>query len=485
MHLSFWQTNCPEWISFIIFLILIIALVSVSELLLRNRILSAEASRIFVHSAVGISCSLSPFIFISKNFPIILGMLFLFLNIIALKLEKFKGIHSQKRESYGTIYFPLSYLFMVSFFWDFSQYFVIAFSILAIADPLATFIGESVPSPLKIILESDKKSFQGSIAMFCSSCVIVYIWSSILLSQFTSFNMIYFILITAIISTLAEMISFKGSDNLSIPLVSFLTMYSMEIKGPNFEFILIFIIIGFFIAYYFKMITASGFIGALIMGFLITGYGGINYLIPIAIFFILSSILSKIIPGNTSTISKGSKRDIIQVYANGGIALLLCIYSQFYENTTSIYLLFLSSIAAATADTWGTELGKLSKTNPVSIINFNYVLPGQSGGITRIGIIGSLLGASIIGFTSHIIGIMDYGVIGIIIAGFSGCIIDSILGASLQAKYQTKDGQIVEYITKKEILVNGYRWMTNDMVNLLSTLSAPILTHFYIKTFYI
>ena len=58
------------------------------------------------------------------------------------------------------------------------------------------------------------------------------------------------------------------------------------------------------------------------------------------------------------------------------------------------------------------------------------------------------MGASIIGFTSHIIGIMDYGVIGIIIAGFSGCIIDSILGASLQAKYQTKDGQIVEYITK-------------------------------------
>ena len=72
-----------------------------------------------------------------------------------------------------------------------------------------------------------------------------------------------------------------------------------------------------------------------------------NTQILLYIFFILSSILSKIIPGNTSTISKGSKRDIIQVYANGGIALLLCIYSQFYENTTSIYLLFLSSIAAA------------------------------------------------------------------------------------------------------------------------------------------
>ena len=317
--------------------------------------------------------------------------------------------------------------------------------------------------------------------MFLCSGIIVYGWSWILPSEVTNIDPIYFVLITAGMSTIAEMISFRGSDNLSIPLLSFFTMHCTTIKGPYFEMILLCVIFSFLAAYLAKMITTNGLFGALVMGFLVAGYGNLVYLIPIAIFFILSSVLTKSIPSKTSVIPKGSKRDIVQVYANGSVALLLCIIHGFTDSSPMIFLLFLSSVSAAAADTWATEFGKLSKKSPVSIINFQVMTPGLSGGVTRIGTIGSLLGAAVIGLTAHILGVADYGVYGVIGAGFIAGILDSVLGATVQAKYQTGDGQILEYISPGGSLVSGYRWITNDLVNLLNTASAPLIMYIYIQ----
>ena len=58
------------------------------------------------------------------------------------------------------------------------------------------------------------------------------------------------------------------------------------------------------------------------------------HLISLAIFFVFSSIISKSIKKRSFYRSKGSKRDIIQVYANGGVATLVCIVD-FYIQTFS------------------------------------------------------------------------------------------------------------------------------------------------------
>ena len=179
--------------------------------------------------------------------------------------------------------------------------------------------------------------------MFLCSGIIVYGWSWILPSEVTNIDPIYFVLITAGMSTIAEMISFRGSDNLSIPLLSFFTMHCTTIKGPYFEMILLCVIFSFLAAYLAKMITTNGLFGALIMGFLVAGYGNLVYLIPIAIFFILSSVLSKSIPSKTSVIPKGSKRDIVQVYANGSVALLLCIiHGTLYKSSSAHQILLIA-----------------------------------------------------------------------------------------------------------------------------------------------
>ena len=70
-----------------------------------------------------------------------------------------------------------------------------------------------------------------------------------------------------------------------------------------------------------------------------------------------------------------------------------------------IYAAFLASVAAATADTWGTEIGRLSSKNPVDIITFQPLQMGESGGITLVGTLGSFAGAIIIGITGYLFGI--------------------------------------------------------------------------------
>ena len=325
-----------DWAAFILFFIAVLILVGISEVVLQRGILTANTSRILVHCTVGTACSLSPFLFISNTPPILLGLFFTMLTTASLKLKIFKGIHAQERVSYGTVYFPLAYLIMVIFFWDFTHYLVISLSILA------TIVGQSASRPLRTRIWEDKKSVQGSAAMFFCSGIIVYGWSWILPSEVTNIDSIYFVLITAGMSTVAEMISFRGSDNLSIPLLSFLTMHCATIKGSYFEMMLLCIVFSFLAAYLAKMITTNGLFGALVMGFLVAGYGNLEYLIQLAIFFILSSILGKSIPSKTSVIARGSKRDIVQVYANGSVALLLCIIHEFTDNNPIIFLLFLS-----------------------------------------------------------------------------------------------------------------------------------------------
>ena len=170
----------------------------------------------------------------------------------------------------------------------------------------------------------------------------------------------------------------------------------------------------------------------------------------------------------------------MQVFCNGGVALVICIYDFFSPSPFSIYL-FSASVAAAMADTWGTEFGKLSKKLPISVLTFQSTKHGISGGITRIGTIGSLLGSSIIGFITWVLTSSGESLIfGIIIVGFLSSILDSILGDKFQAKYQDPEGEILEEPTSDTILISGYNVISNNFVNFIITLASPALMYFII-----
>ena len=240
------------------------------------------------------------------------------------------------------------------------------------------------------------------------------------------------------------------------------------------QFSLTISIIIFSLFYFYRKnhLSLSGFLGASLMAALITGLGGSLYLMPIIIFFISSTTISKL--GNSTKHKSSINRSVSQVISNGGIPLLICVINHFYQYDI-LYFAFLASVAAANSDTWGTEIGKFSKVKPVDIISRLTLPKGESGGITNIGLLGSVIGSFIIGISGYLFFNSLKYVLLVSISGCWGAIFDSILGSTLQGRFISKDGLIISEDRKdNNYLYTGINIFNNDVVNLCCTLSAPI-----------
>jgi uncharacterized protein (TIGR00297 family) len=148
---------------------------------------------------------------------------------------------------------------------------------------------------------------------------------------------------------------------------------------------------------------------------------------------------------------------------------------------------FATSFAAANADTWASEIGVLYRKLPRSILTWKELPTGASGGVTTLGFLASAAGAAFIGllFAASYAGLsdvrMDWGLVVLIatLGGLLGSIVDSVLGAALQAQYTcVVTGAYTERSHTDglpNILVKGLRWFTNDAVNFASTAMVTVL----------
>ena len=467
-----------EWYLFLLFFVSIIILISLSELSLKKNILSIYSNRIIIHITVGIAVSLTSHIFNTSLQPALLAFIFFLINLISYNNNKLNSFNSIGRASYGTIFFPLSYLLIAIPFWDYPNHITISFMLLAIADPIASIVGGNITKPVAYTILTDKKTLQGSAAMFICSIIIIFIISNYFFHDWNLEFQIVAAICIGLAVTLAEAISYKGSDNLTIPITAFLFIELFNhinkngLMTDNFLFVALILFI-LFISYKKKQLSISGYIGAVIMAILLYGFGGSSYIYPLVVFFLTSSILSHFDKENIKI--KKSNRNISQVYANGGVALFICIINHFYYHDL-MYPCFLASAAAANSDTWGTELGKMSNKNPIDIISGHEIAPGTSGGITLIGTIGSILGSFVIGIVGHYFYVSLNLLLLVIISGFLSSIIDSILGSTVQARYISADGLIITEKNKKLFyLFTGSNIINNDIVNLYCTLSGPFI----------
>ena len=235
-----------------------------------------------------------------------------------------------------------------------------------------------------------------------------------------------------------------------------------------------------------KFLDLGGLIAAMMIGTIIFISGGIRWIAPLALFFLLSSILTR--SAASDQIDKRvehSPRTAKQVFANGGVAASAALGYLFYPET-GMQLLFLGSLAAATSDTWSTEIGSFSKTDPRMITTFRAVEKGTSGGITLTGIAGGIAGAVLLGLSGIMIFTGDsvsyYNSLGIYIvisAGLFGNVTDSLLGALLQSKFVCGVcGTITEnklHCDKPTNQDSGIIFVDNEVVNFVCALSGGVL----------
>jgi uncharacterized protein (TIGR00297 family) len=231
------------------------------------------------------------------------------------------------------------------------------------------------------------------------------------------------------------------------------------------------------LSYRMRALSGSGAIAAAVVGGITFGVGGWPAAVLLLAFFISSSSLSFVgrdAKGSlTEKYSKDSRRDGWQVLANGGLASLLA--AGYGLTGAPLWLLGMAGgLAAANADTWGTELGVLAPHRPRRIVGGERVDAGTSGAISSAGLLASLSGAGLIGVLAWLVGGSAWWIMWAAVGGIAGSLFDSLLGATVQAIYwcpncEKETERHPNHICGTGTLQRrGWHWMDNDVVNALS-----------------
>jgi len=163
-------------------------------------------------------------------------------------------------------------------------------------------------------------------------------------------------------------------------------------------------------------------------------------------------------------------RSTIQVLANAAPAI---IFLFLIPDQTLARNMVITVFAVALADTMSSELGKKWKGTTIDFCSMKKMEPGLSGGISLEGSLAGLLGSFIIAVAAFVYPITFNLFFTILIFGFVGMLIDSIIGSIAQGKYLVGE-KMMEVGTRDE-LVRGLHWLNNEWVNFISIVIAVVI----------
>lgn len=251
----------------------------------------------------------------------------------------------------------------------------------------------------------------------------------------------------------------------------------------TFSFIII-IVVATITGYTLKALSRSGAIATIIIGAATLLGFGVKGLILMGVFFVSSSFWSEYKRDKKRTSEeineKSGARDAIQVLANGGLPASISIL-YFYLQSDYLLFMFITSLAAANSDTWASEIGSSSNGKPIHILSFKKVEAGTSGAISILGTCAAFLGSLLIAIVS--INFWDdvslQVALLLALSGFLGNLVDTILGATIQASYSCQVCQLItekiKHCEQKTKLKRGLPFFNNDVVNFLSILIGSLL----------
>ncbi|WP_316814702.1 DUF92 domain-containing protein [Pedobacter nyackensis] len=207
-----------------------------------------------------------------------------------------------------------------------------------------------------------------------------------------------------------------------------------------------------------RKLTFQAAITATIIGLLVWQSAQLKGVFMLMTFFLLSvfatahkkAVKTKIHKDNLSNKARDSK----QVLANGGVAGLTAIMAIIDPLHHEFYMIMMAaSLASALADTLSSELGMIYGRRFYNIITLKKEPNGLDGVVSLEGLLIGALGSGIIAVIYA--GFEKPGLL-VFIAGVTGNLADSILGATLERKHL----------------------IGNNIVNFLNTLIAGLIAAF-------
>lgn len=213
-----------EIIYCIILILLFILMVLSLEYLQVKGIANGEITRKLGHLILGIILIIMPILFEQIYYACIVCVIISLIIFICSKNNRLSCADNVERITYGTFLFPIGVLltYIISYTQHDFTHFYPAITVLIVSDIVASFVGKMALSSERCFLYSiDSKCFDifhktlsGSMSFLICTIIILLCFGFIGTSM----------VLAAIIITLIEFISTKGTDNVTIPIITYILL---------------------------------------------------------------------------------------------------------------------------------------------------------------------------------------------------------------------------------------------------------------------
>lgn len=201
-------------------------------------------------------------------------------------------------------------------------------------------------------------------------------------------------------------------------------------------------------------------------------------------FFLSSSLLTRWRRGRKeattrSMLEKAGARDAWQVMANGGI-FALAAAGHALQGDPRWSVVGIGALAAATADTWATEVGTAIGGTPRRVLGWQRAAPGTSGAVTVAGTLAMCAGALFLGTAARAAGFPLWVAVPAIAGGVGGALADTLAGATVQERRLCPSCRVpterrVHDCGAVTTRTGGIAGMANDAVNLTSCIAGGLV----------
>ncbi len=466
-----------------------------------------EYKRQTIHVLIGMIVLIFPFVPLQYLVLLLLG-LFFFVLLLPMSSKLFGILTSSDKATRGSptgaicLSGSMLILMLVAWVLTFTDY---EFPIFLIGGAIAiTTFGDGMATILRVTeqarydtlnnIEYPRRQYQGeqtkpesvkasltilsvgAIFSFLIGAWIVY-WTGYVIS----FQLLFFIsVIGGTSGALLECISTRIHDNITVPIGSAMAMWLLLVLGYSVSpgylvFALAFALLLGYLAYVAKIADISGLLSATLVGVLIIAFTNVWWFLLLLTFYMLGGGFTKYKYEYKKSLGiaqgKGGARGYRNVFSNSifAIAASIC-YTIFYDpqEVSHLFLyIYLGSVATATGDTLASEVGTTYKGSPRMITTLKKVEPGTDGGVSTLGETASLLGSLVIAIFAVLFGVIAVdpnrlcliGMAIVVVSGFVGTNIDSLLGATLQQRGILSNNGVNVASTLAGGLVAGAMWM--------------------------
>jgi phytol kinase len=188
-----------------------------AEILYHKFKINAELTRKYVHFSTGIITMLFPPLIQNHWLVLLLCGSFYLILIVTMSLKLLQSIHGVERTTRGSLLYPIIVYgcFLTYQYFDQLPLYYVPILILAISDPIAALVGKSFPLG-KYKSFGKFKTLSGSSAFLVSAFLLCF-FLLYGLNSLPLHKAIITALGVAFATSVAEALTHKGFDNLSIP----------------------------------------------------------------------------------------------------------------------------------------------------------------------------------------------------------------------------------------------------------------------------